>query len=354
VRTASNDADLVPIAPRVLDEFRTDSGVVVNLDTFDFVELDRVGSAMWQALRETRSVSQTVERMAERFDVTPEQLEGDVRAFIVGLARAGLAGDFPDATVQEHAEAPDPRDLYLDLIERSLLGVLVMPDQVDHVGPHLGQMINGTAISHGLGRRMSAFTMIGLPRLRNVRGLTERVILDGTPGDFVETGVWRGGATIMMRAVLQAHGVTDRHVWVCDSFAGLPVPDLERFPVDGFWSKAAGGIAVSLEQVRGNFSSYGLLDEQVHFLEGWFRDTMPTAPIDQIAVLRLDGDLYESTMDVLTSLHPKVAPCGFVIIDDYVLESCKLAVHDYREAHGITAPLQHIDWSSVYWQLPQE
>jgi hypothetical protein len=345
---ATTSDDEVPVSPNVLDELRADSAVVVNLDTFDFVELDRVGSVMWQALRETRSVTETVARVAERFDATPEQIEGDVRTFVVGLRKAGLVGDIA-ASAPRPTEPVDPRDLYLDLLERSLLGLLAMSPED---GPHVGQLVNGTAISHGLGRSMSAFTMIGLPRLRNVRGLVERVLLEGTPGDLVETGVWRGGATIMMRAVLAAHGVTDRDVWVCDSFEGLPEPDLAQYPADDFWRSAAGAIAVSLEQVRANFAAYGLLDDRVHFLKGWFRDTMPTAPIGPIAVLRLDGDLYESTMDVLTALHPKVSPGGFVIIDDYCLESCRLAVDDYRDAHGITAPVQHIDWASAYWQVP--
>jgi hypothetical protein len=104
--------------------------------------------------------------------------------------------------------------------------------------------------------------------------------------------------------------------------------------------------------VRANFDVYGLLDDQVRFLKGWFRDTLPTAPIERIAVLRLDGDLYESTMDTLDSLYPKVSPGGFVIIDDYQIPACAEAVHDYRAAHGITAPLTRIDQWAVFWRLP--
>ena len=93
-----------------------------------------------------------------------------------------------------------------------------------------------------------------------------------------------------------------------------------------------------------------LLDDQVRFLKGWFKDTLPTAPIAQLAVLRLDGDLYESTWDALTHLYPKLSQGGFVIIDDYNHESCQQAVHDYRTQHGVDAPILDIDRIGVYWR----
>jgi O-methyltransferase len=103
--------------------------------------------------------------------------------------------------------------------------------------------------------------------------------------------------------------------------------------------------------VRANFERYGLLDGQVEFLPGWFKDSLPDAPIEKIAVLRADCDMYESTFEVLTYLYPKVSAGGYVIIDDYgVLPKCKAAVDDYRLAHGIDAPIQWVDWTGVYWQ----
>jgi hypothetical protein len=105
-----------------------------------------------------------------------------------------------------------------------------------------------------------------------------------------------------------------------------------------------------MESVQRNFERYGLLDEQVRFLPGWFRDTLPSAPIDQLAVIRLDGDMYESTMDALNGLYPRLSVGGFVIIDDYILDMSKQAVHDYREAHGIVDPIVPIDTYGAYWQ----
>jgi O-methyltransferase len=104
--------------------------------------------------------------------------------------------------------------------------------------------------------------------------------------------------------------------------------------------------------VQANFARYGLLDGQVRFLPGWFRDTLPCAPIEHLALMRLDGDLYESTIIALESLYPKLSPGGFVIIDDYDGwdPGCRTAVHDFRDRHGIEAPIVHIDWAGVWWQ----
>jgi O-methyltransferase len=123
------------------------------------------------------------------------------------------------------------------------------------------------------------------------------------PGDFVETGIWRGGACIMMAGVLAAHEDKDRTVWGFDSFEGLPPPDDAKYPADrGDQLHRFQELAVSLEEVTDNFHRVGLWSEQVRLVKGWFKDTVSAAPIDRIAVLRLDGDLYESTIQVLEAL----------------------------------------------------
>ncbi len=196
-----------------------------------------------------------------------------------------------------------------------------------------------------------ADTMIGMKRLNNLQYCVETVLRDGVAGDLIETGVWCGGACIFMRGILAAHRVHDRRVFVADSFEGLPEPDPEKYPADrgGQWH-THDELAVSQEQVANNFRRYGLLDEQVVFLKGWFKDTLPHAPIEQLAVLRLDGDMYESTMDALSALYPKLSPGGFCIVDDYSLPECRKAISDYRAANGITAPIEEIDWTGSYWR----
>ena len=106
-----------------------------------------------------------------------------------------------------------------------------------------------------------------------------------------------------------------------------------------------------LEHVKENFQRYGLLDEQVRFVKGWFRDTLPHVPIERLAVLRLDGDLYESTIQALDGLYHKLSPGGFVIVDDYGnVPACRQAVDDFRAHEGITDLIMPIDWGGVYWR----
>jgi O-methyltransferase len=194
-------------------------------------------------------------------------------------------------------------------------------------------------------------TMLGPLRLDNLDACVRTVIEEEIPGDLIETGVWRGGASIFMRAALEAYGDADRVVWVADSFAGLPPPDRAAFPEDAKGLLEEGMMAVPQAEVEANFRRYGLLDERVRFLPGYFRDTLPSAPVERLAILRMDGDMYESTFVALESLYPKVAPGGFVIVDDYgSYEQCRLAIEDFRSDYGIDEPLRATDWAEVTWR----
>jgi O-methyltransferase len=194
-------------------------------------------------------------------------------------------------------------------------------------------------------------SMIGRKRMDNIHYCIERILADDIPGDFIETGVWRGGATIFMRGMLAAYGVKDRTVWVADSFEGVPPP---TYPEDeGMYFDKAGlpVLAVSIEKVKRLFNRYDLLDNQVKFLQGWFKDTLPNAPIERLSLLRLDGDLYESTMDALNALYDKVSVGGYVIVDDYnAVKSCKVAVEEFRQNRQIEDELITIDVVSVFWR----
>jgi O-methyltransferase len=194
-----------------------------------------------------------------------------------------------------------------------------------------------------------AHSMVGRKRMDNLHQCMNAVVEDGVPGDFIETGVWRGGCTIFMRGFLHHHGIDDRVVWVADSFEGLPPPTHRQD--EGFDFTGFPYLSVGLDEVRELFARYDLLDTQVKFLKGWFKDTLPTAPIERLAILRLDGDLYESTMDALGSLYGKLAPGGFCIVDDYyAVPPCEKAVSDFRAAHGIVDELVRIDNDSAYWR----
>lgn len=236
------------------------------------------------------------------------------------------------------------RGLYLDLIKRSLLDTIYGDQRFGAPAPDSRDVgFRWPAVAH---------TMIGAQRLANLQDCVEDVIRSQVPGDLIETGVWRGGACILMRAILQAHGVFDRRVFVADSFEGLPPPNAESYPYDaGLDLSVYDELAVSLEQVQENFRRYGLLDDRVRFLKGWFKDTLPTAPIDSLAVMRLDGDLYESTIQAFDALYPKLSVGGYVIVDDYgAVAACARATHDFRDAHGIDDEIVTIDATGVFWQ----
>lgn len=196
-----------------------------------------------------------------------------------------------------------------------------------------------------------AETMIGLKRLDNLQQCIESVLNEKIEGDFIETGVWRGGACIFMRAVLAAYGIEDRKVFVADSFEGLPKPDEIKYPIDKgdkHFNKTF--LVVSKEEVENNFRKYGMLDDQVVFLKGWFNETLPKAPITKLSILRLDGDMYSSTIEALDNLYPKLSKGGFCIIDDYALSGCKSAVDDFRKKHNIKTEIKKVDWSGIFWQ----
>jgi O-methyltransferase len=142
----------------------------------------------------------------------------------------------------------------------------------------------------------------------------------------------------------------DRLVWVADSFAGLPDIDANAYPLDREFVGHQ-KLDVGIEDVRSQFERYGLLDDGVRFLHGWFKDTLPTLADREFAVVRLDGDMYGSTIEALTELYPRLSPGGFLIVDDYgAYHACRQAVADYRDAHGVIEPIQQIDWTGVYWR----
>lgn len=203
---------------------------------------------------------------------------------------------------------------------------------------------------------LHGLTMIGQKRLRNIRTCIEDIVARNIPGDVLEAGVWRGGATIYMRAVLKTLNISDRTVWVADSFDGLPPPDAVRYPADaGDILHAFPYLAISEQEVRANFADKGLLDTQVRFLPGFFSESLEKAPIGTLALIRLDCDMYGSTMEALTALYPKLSPGGYIIVDDYGdLLSCKKAVDDFRRQHAIQTPLEWIDHTGIYWRKEAE
>lgn len=292
------------------------------------------------------------------------------------------------ATVKKKLPAPRPqakrpaaqpvlvpkamRTAYLDLLEKALTGLLYQDRALGFTmgstkplwkrvrNKLLGKApknFGGAPVYDDKARLMGrdwpsiAPTMIGVKRMQNLRMICEDVVCKSIPGDFIETGVWRGGACIYARAIFNAFGEAQRNVWVADSFEGLPPPNPELYPADkGDKHHTFNDLAISKEQVEENFKRYSVMGSNVKFLKGWFKDTLPKAAIKQLAILRLDGDMYESTMDGL-KVYDKVSVGGYVIVDDYgAVPACKRAIEDFRKARGIKDPIINIDGIGVYWQ----
>lgn len=270
----------------------------------------------------------------------------------------------------DDAQMLNARLMYIDMVKRCILNIPYVDVELNPIQPHgklrtavltlcksanvqLAHLRRGNYERRMAGHDFSdvAHSMLSFKRLDNIQMCVETVIRDNIAGDLIETGVMRGGAVILMRAIVRAHGIQERTVWVADSFEGLPPPNPEAYPADAGADWHLRPLTeVGLEHVRRNFERYGLLDDQVQFLPGWFRDTLPKAPIERLAVIRLDGDLYESTMDALIPLYPKLSPGGFVIVDDYNLPMCKKAIEDYRQRLGIKDQMIAIDDAGVYWR----
>jgi O-methyltransferase len=207
-----------------------------------------------------------------------------------------------------------------------------------------------TNIIAGMGEGKNAHTMIGLIRLENLQFCVEDVIKNNVEGDMIEAGVWRGGSCIFMRLILKKYEINDKIVFVADSFEGLPKPDPKYQEDDNDTFHTWDILKVSLEKVKQNFELYGVLDKQVMFLKGWFKDTLKNTPIQKLSILRLDGDMYGSTMDILENLYDKVSSGGYVIVDDYILLPCRKAIDDFRKDNDIHEPIIEIDGIGVYWK----
>jgi O-methyltransferase len=203
---------------------------------------------------------------------------------------------------------------------------------------------------------LRALTMTGLQRLDDLQACVESVVADGVEGDLIEVGTWRGGASILMRATLDALGADQRTVWLADSFEGFPPPDRQTFPEDGGADDLSGFnyLAAPLEEVRGHFARFGC-DRGIEFAPGLFKETLPSLRGRRWSVIRLDGDTYESTWLALECLYPGLATGGYLIVDDYhFVAECQRAVDDFRSQSGIDEPLRRVDWSCARWRRESE
>jgi O-methyltransferase len=274
-----------------------------------------------------------------------------------------------DETTARAIEAPGPgpgpeqlRTAYLELLKLSLCDLAGANTQTAYLSydktlvysrPPTEEEIRFRAV--GKDWPLHGLTMTGLTRLDDLQACVEAVVTDGVRGDLIEAGVWRGGASMLMRATLDSLGETERTVWLADSFQGFPSPDAERFPADtGLDLSPHEFLSVPVDEVRSYFARLGL-DHDLRFVEGFFHETMPRLRGGRWAIARLDGDTYESTWVSLEALYPGLARGGYLIIDDYgFVPACRQAVEDYRREHGIDEEIVEVDWNCARWRRESE
>jgi hypothetical protein len=279
-------------------------------------------------------------------------LFSDVEAFLGEAERSP-----PEAAARKPSASqsiPSPRGLYLDLLARGLVGLLARNSTpatsrgdggVDVIPPM--QPDDREAVRDW---PADGYTMAGFRGLEILRTCVEDVLRRRVQGDFIEAGVWRGGAAMFMRGILAVHGVRSRRVWAADSFQGVPETDEEASPADaGNRGHAQPYLSVSEAEVRQNFARYDLLDDQVKFLTGDFRETLPAVK-GQFAVIRLGSGSHESTSVALEHLYPRLNVGGYVIIDGVAWTACRQVVNDYRERRGIEEPVTGIDCTGAFWR----
>jgi hypothetical protein len=337
--------------------------------------INQVGYSIWQLLEQPQTLEMLGSQLVRQYDVSPEIASRTLENLLEQLHGLGFIG-------VQYANLPqDPmRQWYLELLQKALMNLLypehelrirhllitekptssletdrLLRDIRSTQPEQYAEIMASKQVGGVLYNEVTRYshTAIGIRRLENLQACAEAVFAGGIAGDFLEAGVCQGGASIFMRALQVAYGQAERLMWVADSFAGLPVPtaDLDvQSQLD--WSEPRQPwLAMSLETVQEHFRRYDMLSSSVHFLQGWFADTLPTAPIQKLAILRLDADLYSSTTDILEALYKRVSVGGFIIVDDYAgIKACREAVDEFRTKNSILEPIRRVDWSCVYWR----
>jgi hypothetical protein len=211
--------------------------------------------------------------------------------------------------------------------------------------------------------RATPFTMTTRERLVALVDAVRYVVRKDIPGDFAECGVWRGGSVLAVIATLQELGVDDRDIHLFDTFEGMTEPTehdtsaVGDAPAVDTWNEAQqsgerawNGLfdarTFNEQAVRELLLATGYPEERLHFIRGPVEDTLPEHTPENLALLRLDTDWYESTKAEMEHMYPRLAQGGVLIIDDYGhWEGARRAVDEYLAAHDITLLLSRIDYT---------
>lgn len=241
------------------------------------------------------------------------------------------------------------QNAYIDLIKRAVTNYLYLGGESS---PDAFRCVS----HYDLGQSQWKIDPLSRPTTlltRTQLDLVEQAVLavekQGVPGDFLEAGIWRGGVIILMRALIDAYNISGRKVFAADSFAGIPKNTRAvNDPVD-LWDDRWIASLVEVKQAIGRF---GLLDDKIEFVVGFFEQSLKSLEGQRFSVVRLDSDSYDSVETSLEYLYPLLSPGGFLIIDDWHLPGCRMAVLEYRSQLGIRDEIHEWD-GNAYWVKQQ-
>ena len=242
------------------------------------------------------------------------------------------------------------RDAYIDLLKRSITNFHNLGGDTEFEQFRCVKHYDVPQGRWKIGPFARPATLLSKSQLDLIETAIVTVERNKVPGDLIEAGIWRGGAVIFMRAMLDAYQIKKRRIFAADSFAGIPLNTRVRGdPVDQWRDRWA----ASLDDVKGNIRRFGMLDDRIEFVVGFFADTLGSLANERFAVARLDSDSYDSVETSLEHLYPRLSKGGVLIIDDWHLVGCRQAVEDYRARHGIFDAVEVVDGNG-YWIKTQE
>ena len=206
---------------------------------------------------------------------------------------------------------------------------------------HMGQ---GAATTEG---PISQKWLSGLVHLEL---LVDDVIARRVEGDVIEAGCYAGGTAVLLRAAMEFEAAATRKLLLADSFEGIPQPRTalgKRIDTTASWTGEHRYVA-TLGQARSTLRRYGLLDERVVFVPGYFNESLPALPSERLALIHIDADAYDSVTDALVALYPRLTPGGHVVVDDFPLPGVRAAVLEFRERHRVRA---RAAWAAAHLPL---
>jgi cephalosporin hydroxylase len=314
-----------PELTAVLDDLEGEAGLRPMLEVAESTRLRALGLNHTTMQRSQDKLTRAAHRYLELLKgavLDEHYLENEIRLkYLARCVRSRTAAE-PDRVRDPVRAQPET---YWRMLRRRRAGLSVPSDESNGFLP---------------------YATMGRHRLDHLEQCLDTIRAEAVPGSLIDCNTGRGGGAIFLRGYLEAHELADRTVWVADEFRASPAPEREPAEVE----ETMAGFRADLNLVRDAFERFDLLDERVRFLIGDPEASTAAADIGDIALLRLGPDIGAEAGGVLDALYPQLSLGAFVVVDDYTDGACGTAITDFRVRHGITEPLEPVDWSAVAWR----